>query len=210
MPNHDALIDDLAGAMRPVRRVGPAWLRALGWAPLALALGFLSTRLLHREATDWLASHAAISAANAVLSLSLGLAAFAAALSVSVAGGRIAAKGWMAAGVVLWALLAGASIALSSRPVTVVTGEGSYCFTFVVTAGLPMIAVAIAALRRTRSLTPKRSLAAAGMAIAFLSFGLLAFCHPAEMSMADFLMHILAALTLGAITVLIGRPAIRI
>lgn len=210
MPNHEALIDELAGAMRPVRRVGPAWLRALGWAPLALALGFLSTRLLHREATDWLAGHAAISAANAMLSLTLGFAAFAAALSMSVAGGRVAAKGWMAVGLVLWALLAGASIALSSRPVTVVIGEGIYCFTFVVTAGLPMIAVAIAALRRTRSFAPKRALTAAGMAIGFLSFGLLSFCHPAEMSIADFLMHILAALTLGAITVLVGRPAIRI
>ncbi|WP_395335780.1 NrsF family protein [Novosphingobium sp. BL-8H] len=211
MRDHEPLIDALAGGMQPVRRVAPAWLRALGWAPVALALGYLSTSiLLHRQATDWVGGYAAISAANVVLSLALGITAFAAALSVSVAGGRIVAKGWMALGLVLWALLAAVSIALSSRPITVVVGEGSYCFTFVITAGLPMIAVALAALRRTRSLRPKQSLVAAGMAVSFLSFGLLAFCHPAEMSVADFLMHLLAALALGAVFLVVGRPAIRI
>ncbi len=210
MRNHEALIDELAQEMAPVRRVAPAWLRALGWAPVALAFGFLSTRLLHREATDWLGSHAVLSIANAGLSLALGVTAFAAALSISVAGGRVGAKGWMTAGLAAWALLAASSIALSARPVTVMVGEGSYCFTFVLTAGLPMIAAAILALRRTRSIAPKQALAYAGMAIGFLSFGLLAFCHSAEMSMADFLMHILAALILGATTVLLGRPVVKI
>jgi hypothetical protein len=119
-------------------------------------------------------------------------------------------KGWMRAGLIAWALLAAASIALSPTPLAFVPGVGSYCFTFVLTAGLPMVGVAIAAQRRTRSLRPGQSLMAAGMAIAFLSFGLLAFCHPAEMSVADFVMHLMAALVLGGLTVLLGRPAIRV
>lgn len=210
MRTHEALIDELAQEMRPVRRVAPAWLRALGWTVPVLALGYLSTRMLHREATDWFASHAVISVANAALCLVLGVTALASAMSVSVAGGRFAAKGWTTLGLIAWLLLSAGSIALSSRPVTVVIGEGSYCFTFVLTAGVPMIAIIIATLRRTRSPTPTRSLLAASMAAAFLAFGLLAFCHPAEMSVADFLMHLFAALTLCAVTVVLGRPAIKI
>jgi hypothetical protein len=64
MRDHDALIDALARDMRPVGRVAPVWRRVLLWAPLALGLGFLATRMLHRFATDWSASHAVISVAN--------------------------------------------------------------------------------------------------------------------------------------------------
>lgn len=205
----EALIDVLSQGVRPVRRVAPAGLRALGWVPAALALGYLSTRMLHRFPTDWSARHAVISLANVALCLMIGIAAFAGSLSLSVAGGQVRAKAWLAAGALAWVLLAMTSIGLAARPLGFVVGVGSYCFTFVLTAGLPMVAIAVAALRRTRSLTPKLSLAAAGLGIAFLSFALLAFCHPAEMSFADFLMHLLAALVLAGITVLIGRPLIR-
>jgi hypothetical protein len=71
-----------------------------------------------------------------------------------------------------------------------------------------MILVAIAALRRTIA-RPRRSLATAGAGIAFMSFGLLAFCHPAEMSAADFIAHLMAALVLGGGTVLAGSRLIR-
>lgn len=209
MRDHEALIDTLAHDMRPVGRVAPVWRRAMVWGGLALGLGFLATRLLHRFATDWSAAHAAISAANVALSLMLGLAIFAASLSVSVAGGRMRARGWILGGLALWLALAMVSMALSPRPIGYQRGVGSYCFTFVLTAGAPMVLVAMAALRRTRSLNPLRSLSLAGAGIAFMAFGLLAFCHPAEMSLADFIAHLAAALALGGITIVAGQPLIR-
>lgn len=210
MRNSDALIDALAREMRPVARVAPVWRRVLLWAPMALGTGFVATRMLHRFTTDWTASYAVISAANVALSLTLGLAIFASALSISVAGGRVRGKGWIIGGVAAWLALAMISIGISANPISFERGVGSYCFTFVITAGAPMILVAIAALRRTRSLEPKCSLSIAGAGIAFMSFGLLAFCHPAEMSVTDFVAHLAAALALGGATVLAGRPFIRV
>jgi hypothetical protein len=57
--------------------------------------------------------------------------------------------------------------------------------------------------------SPPAILATAGAGIAFMSFGLLAFCHPAEMSAADFIAHLMAALVLGGGTVLAGSRLIR-
>lgn len=209
MRDPEALIDAIAQDLSPVRRVSSPWRRALSWAPPALALGYLATRMFARFFVAQDAGHAALSAATIALSLALGLHALACALAISVAGGRAAGKGWMRAGLGLWLLLAMISISLSPRPFGYGPGVGLYCFTFVMMAGLPMIAVVIAALRQTRSLRPRQSLQSAGMAIAFLAFGLLGFCHPAEMSLADFIMHLLAGLTLGAITLVVGYRAIR-
>lgn len=209
MRDPEALIDAISQDLPPVRRVLPPWRRALGWAPVALALGYLATRILPRFPIAQDAGHAALSAATIALSLALGLHALVCALAISVAGGRATARGWMKAGLALWLLLAMVSISLSPRPFGYVPGVGSYCFSFVMLAGLPMIAVVMAALRQTRSLRPRQSLQTASMAIAFLSFGLLGFCHPAEMSLADFIMHVAAGLTLAAITLLAGYRAIR-
>lgn len=209
MRDSEALIEVLAKDMRPVDRVAPVWRRVMVWGPVALGLGFMATLMLHRFNTDWSSAHAAISVANVALSLTLGLAIFAASLSISVAGGRVRGKGWIVGGLAAWLVLAMVSMALSPRLISFQRGVGSYCFTFVLTAGAPMILVAIAALRRTRSLNPRRSLSVAGAGIAFMAFGLLGFCHPAEMSMTDFVAHLLAALVLGVGTVLAGRPLIR-
>ncbi|WJT00959.1 NrsF family protein [Novosphingobium humi] len=209
MRDSEALIEVLAKDMRPVDRVAPVWRRVMVWGPVALGLGFMATLMLHRFNTDWSSAHAAISVANVALSLTLGLAIFAASLSISVAGGRVRGKGWIVGGLAAWLVLAMVSMALSPRLISFQRGVGSYCFTFVLTAGAPMILVAIAALRRTRSLHPRRSLSVAGAGIAFMAFGLLGFCHPAEMSMTDFVAHLLAALVLGVGTVLAGRPLIR-
>ncbi|KMS59309.1 hypothetical protein V474_08835 [Novosphingobium barchaimii LL02] len=207
MVDHDALIDTLCHEASPVRRVAPAWRRALAWAPVALGAGYLATQFIHRSGTDWAGPMAGIAAANIALSLMLGLAAFIAALSVSVAGGAARLNLFIVAGAASWLSLALYSISISGHPRGEL-GHGSYCFTFVLAAGIPMILVTILALRRTRSLTPVRSLTLAGAGIAFLSFALLAFCHPIEMSAMDFMGHLGAGVLLGAVTVLLGRKSI--
>lgn len=208
MLDHETLIQNLAGNAQPVRRVAPAWMRALGWTPVALSLGYLATTLSHREATDWSGPLAWVAAANIILSLSLGLAAFSASLSSGVAGRTVRTPRWAIIALAVWLSLATIGIGASRHPMGEI-GQGSYCFTFVMTAGLPMIAIAIMALRRTGSLRPARSLALAGTGIGFMAFGLLAFCHPIAMSMVDFLGHLTAALILCAITIIAGNRAIR-
>jgi len=97
MVDHDTLIDRLCEEAAPVRRVASIWRRTLVWVPVALALGYLASGLVHRTATDWHAPMAGVAAVNIGLSLAFGLAAFAAALSMSIAGSiaRIKIWGWL-------------------------------------------------------------------------------------------------------------------
>jgi hypothetical protein len=102
---------------------------------------------------------------------------------------------WLAASVM--------SIAASPEPVGRI-GSGTYCYSFMVLASLPMIPLAIAALRRTRALRPGRTLAVAGLGIAFMTSGLLMLCHSVDEQMVDFMMHLAAAGTIVAATVRLG------
>lgn len=207
MVDHDELIDALCTAAGPVRRVSPAWRRALVWIPVALLLGYLATRPLHRAALDWSAPNVGLAVANIMLSLMLGAGALIAAFTISVAGSAAYLRGGMIAAFAAWLACAALAIASSAHPGGVL-GQGGYCFTFVLVAGLPMIMTVMLALRRTRSLAPVQTLSLAGAGVGFLSFGLLAFCHPVGLSAVDFVMHLVAALVLGAVTVLFGRGAI--
>lgn len=207
MRNHETLIQNLAGNTRPVRRVAPAWMRALCWTPLALGLGFFATTLSHRETADWAGPLAWVAVANIILSLSLGLGAFVAALSSAIAGRTVRMPDWAIIALAVWLAMAIIGISVSRHPMGAI-GQGSYCFTFVMTAGLPMIAIAILALRRTGTLRPVRSLTLSGIAIGFMAFGLLAFCHPIAMSVVDFIAHLTAALILCGITIIAGWKAV--
>jgi len=212
MRDHDELIGQLCAQATPVKRVSPAWMRATAFTPLMLALGWVAATIFHRAVTGWSMPDAGIGIgigiANAAISVLLGVAAFLRALTMSVPGRNLHWRGWMALSFAAWLAVAFSSL---GEPVGLSDAyrEGRYCFAFLLTAGLPMMAVAIAALRRTRSLTPVPSLATAGAGVAFLSFGLLAFCHPAATTIADTLGHLAAALVLGVLTTALGFKAIR-
>lgn len=209
MPNHDALIDGLCADMRPVKRVSPVWLRAAGLIPLMLILGAVATTLLHRAVIGWSVPDVGAGAANAAVSLLLGSLVLGRALTMSVAGRRARWGGWIAVSLVAWLVLAVFSLG-SPDGLEDAYREGRNCFAFLLTAGLPMSAVTIAALRRTRSLTPIPSLLTAGAGISFLAFGLLAFCHPGATTLVDTLGHLAAALVLGALTTALGFKAISV
>lgn len=207
MPDQERLIDMLSIRASPVRRVASPWLRAAAFLPLMLTLGWIMTTLLHRALMDWAPPAFGIGAANALLSLLLGGALLVRALAISVPGGEGRRDWWILAGLLGWLVVAAAGI---GAPVGLSEAyrEGRYCFTFLLTAGLPMIAIVIAALRRTRSLHPVRSLLTAGCSVAFLGFCLLAFCHPAATTVADTIGHIAAGLLLGLLTVFLGLKAV--
>jgi hypothetical protein len=210
MYDPDRLIDELARTAGPVSRVPATWVRVAWLIPLALLLGALSSSLLHREATDWAAANARVAIASALLSLAIGTFCLMSALSVSVAGRVVRGKYWAVALLLLWIALAIASIGSpAASAAAVVQGHhGTPCFVFVTLAGLPMILLALLALRQTRSLTPVRSLALTGCGAAFLAFALLALCHPTELSLIDLVMHVAAALVLGGSAILLGRRII--
>jgi len=207
MRDHDKLIDELCAAAGPVSRVAPSWARAAFLVPLMLALGWAATTVFHRTVTDWSLPDAATGIVNAALSWLIGGAAFIQALDMSIAGRKIRGTGWMAFALLAWLAVAafgiGSPLALDDA-----YREGRYCFSFLMVAGLPMSVVAILALRRTRALRPIPSLITAGFGIAFLGFGLLAFCHPAATTIPDTLGHLAAALVLDALTTTLGVKAI--
>lgn len=207
MLNHDRLIDDLCARAAPVRRVSPAWMRTAAFLPLMLALGWAATTIFHRAVTGWAPPDADIGSVNAALCLLIGGAAFLRSLTLSVPGRDVRSRGWIALAAAAWLGVTLFGIG-SPSGLRDAYREGRNCFAFLLVAGLPMIAVAVAALRRTRSLTPVRSLAAAGIGVSFLSFGLLAFCHPAATTLLDTAGHLAAALVLGALTLFIGSRAI--
>ncbi len=207
MADHETLIERLANEAPAVSRPLPVALRAGVWATLTLALGFAATRLMPTATTDWSAPGAYLFLANAGLSLFIGFLALASAFTLSIPGRKTRGMVWIAALIGLWLLSNIGSILATADPMGHL-GEGRYCFRFVALAGAPMVAAALFALWRTRSLQPMRTLGAAGAAVGFLAFGLLAFCHPPELSVVDFGMHLLGGLVLAVVTMLAGRRLI--
>lgn len=207
MADHDLLIDRLANGLRPVRRVRPVRVRAMMFVPLAIMLGYLGTIFSHREAVDWSSSLAWMAVCNILLSFALGVATFVAALRYSLPDGKRRLEAWVFAAVAIWLGLAMISMAVSRNPVGAI-GQGGYCFGFLMLTGLPMTGVALAALRQTRSIRPFGSLVRAALGVSFLSFGLLAFCHPFAMSLVDFAGHLSAAVLLGLLMMIGGRKFI--
>lgn len=203
--DHEKLIDELSRAAQPVRRVRPLWARTLAYTGLALLAGYLVSRFFLPPPAHWSAPRLLLMMLNSSLALVLGFLCLSWALSLSIPGANWGYKRW-----VLVAL--GAWLVVTLPHVQAATGGGSllgnYCFRFVLLSGLPMLAVVFHALHHSRCLRPTRALAVAGGAVVFLSFALLALCHPLELSLTDFAMHLAAAALLMAFTILLGRPLV--
>lgn len=204
MSEHDKLIEALVASADPVKRVAPVGVRAALLIPAMLALGFAATTWLRQAVGGWSVPDNNLAIAYALFSILIGATALVQALTMSIPGRVLRGAGWTMAAIAIWLGIAAINIE-SSSAISAVSGERPFCFAFLMTAGLPMVAVAILALRRTASLRPMPSLVAASGSVAFLSFGLLAFCHPPDISIADFATHLLAALVIGLLTVAVGR-----
>lgn len=209
MNNHDALIERLSRAATPVKRPASPWQRALRWILLALPCGFLASLIMPSAATNWSDPGALWAGLGMLVSLGLGVFALKTAFALSIAGHKLPQWRWLAAFSVVWLLVELLQINSSGDPVGHF-GDGIYCYTFMLIAGIPMMIIAVSALRQTRSLYPAGSLAIAGLGIAAMSQIILGFCHPVAGELMDLLMHLAAAITLIAIAVLAGRRWIAI
>jgi hypothetical protein len=209
MTNHDALIEQLASQAHPVKRTAPAWPRAAGLMLLALPSGLLASLLMDRGTADWSHPGALWAGLWMLVSFCLGALAIKTAFALSIAGHRITHWRWLIALSVAWLLVGLIDATLSPDPVGQL-GDGQYCYTFMLLAGAPMVVLVVAALRRTRALHPARSLAIAGVGVAAMTQILLGFCHPVAGELVDLMMHLAAAITLVAVTMLGGRHWIKI
>ena len=209
MNEHDALIEQLCREAHPVRRPAAPWVRAAGWMLVALPCGFLASLLMPRGHADWFNPGAFWAGLWILESFCLAALAIATAFALSIAGRRITHWRWLGALTVAWLLIGLIGVTNSADPVGHL-GDGKYCYTFMMVAGAPMIVLVVAALRRTRSLHPARSLGVGGLAIAAMSQLLLGFCHPVAGELVDLTMHLAASITLVALTVLGGRPWVKI
>lgn len=207
MLNHDALIEELSQSLAPVRRPRPALLRALGWIALAMPCGLLATRLIVNYPPVWSEPGMGWAMAEITLSLAMGVAAVVLALDSSIAGrGAIRTPVTvLMAMAAAWLTICLGNIMVSPPPPAYRLGAGMHCYTFMLLACAPMMPMVIVALRRTRTLHPRRTLAVAGTGIAFLGAGLLGFCHPGSLHLVDFLMHLAAGATIVLLTTLLGR-----
>lgn len=204
MVDHEALVETLSRSAGPVGRPLPPAVRAIGWMALAIPAGLLATDVVRKTSVDWSAPAAMWAALAIMISLLLGTSAIVAAFVTSIAGRAMRIGLWFGMGVTLWLIANLADIAASTHPLGRM-GSGGYCFEFMMLAAAPMIALVILWLRRTRAIRPERTLTIAGLGIAFLSLGLLGFCHPANGHLFDFAAHLAAALSIVGLTVLCGR-----
>ena len=203
MRDHEALIEPLGRPAGPVRRPAPALLRALGWSAAAVVGGWLATAAFHTPLAEW-AGDDGWGVAQLVLSLALGVAALALAFETAIPGSRPRAILLAGLGLGAWLALGVANVVVTGAP-TGSLGDGAFCFSFMVAAGAPIMALVVFGLRRTGSLNPGRTLAAAGVSVAALAASLLALCHPFALEIVDFLMHLAAVAVMIPATILLGR-----
>jgi hypothetical protein len=209
MNEHDALIEQLCRDAHPVKRLAAPAARAALWMLVALPCGFLASQVMPQGRADWFKPGAFWAGLWILESFCLGALAVTTAFALSIAGRRIRHWKWLSALTLAWLLTGLAGVTNSTDPVGHI-GDGKYCYTFLMAAGAPMIVIVVAALRRTRSIRPTRSLAIAGLGVAAMTQILLGFCHPVAGELVDLMMHMAASMTLVAVTVLAGRPWVRI
>ncbi|UXY12021.1 DUF1109 domain-containing protein [Kosakonia sp. ML.JS2a] len=204
MADHDVLIEKLSRSMEPVKRPWqPGW-RTLAWVAMALPCGIIASLLLNRTLTDWSQTGANWAAVQLLLTFVAGLLAVRNAFLLSIAGQRPLNWRWFAPLAGLWLISTLANLHSHHGAPAVGAIEGPNCYLFMVVVSTPMVAMVIGYLRRTRTLYPLRSLAAAGAGVACMALTLLSLCHPTHISALDLLMHIAATATIVTVTIVVG------
>lgn len=202
MADHELLIEKLSREAAPVRRPPATALRVLSWMLLALPCGVLSSLLVSRAATDWSSPGAWLALLQLSLAFMMGMLAIANAFRLSIAGRKPLSWRWFVPLLLVWG---GAVLfSLGQSPLQAHHPDEVNCYAFMMTVSAPMMVIVIAYLRRTRTLYPLRTLAAAGAGVASMALTLLTFCHPVEIHPMDFVLHIAAIITIVCATIVLG------
>jgi len=206
---NERLIGDLAGALKPVRRLPPPNVRAVTWLAIVAAIAVVLAMFTDLPAV-WHRLGGApdmwLSVAGSTLTTILAaIAAFR--LSLPDARERWALLPLPAA--LLWIVSSGVGCLRTwFVPGTHVAdlGEARDCLVFIIGLAIPLSAVLFFMLRRGCSLRPELTALAAGLASAAAAATLLNFFHPFDAAATDLTVHLLAvAMVISASWSLSGR-----
>lgn len=202
------LIAALGAELTPVRRLPPAWLRALGW--LTVVAITATTLLLHHGAGPMLQRWAAapdVAWSNGAAVLTAICAAWAA-CELAIPG---RSRAWM------WLPLPSALVWMGASgwgclrdwlaPVVDATAgpPSQDCLVFIVGFSIPLSALMIWLLRRACPLQPIRAAMLIGLASAAAAASLMAIFHPIDSTATDLLTHALAVCIVIAANAAMGN-----
>jgi hypothetical protein len=206
----DGLIERLAAAAEPVRRLRPPVLRAGLWlaavtAALAAAIAlFADVTIFARRAADAkLALELAGTALTGILAV---IAAFE--LSLPDRSARWALLPLPALG--LWIASSGYSCWrhwISIGPEGWEIGESWHCFRFILGVSLPLAVSLMVLLRRARPLAPIRVAAVGALGVAAIAAFILQFFHPFDVTFMDLGIHAAAVAIVVAAATGVERAA---
>lgn len=202
MADHEILIEQLGRSVHPVKRPWPMGWRVMAWVAMALPSGAAASLLLHRALTDWSESGAPWVALQLIITFITGTLAIRNAFQLSIAGRRPLGWKWFAPLIFVW--LGTTLVNMRHQTFSLNNADSTHCYVFMIVVSVPMVALVIAYLRRTRTLFPIQSLAAAGAGVACMALTLLSLCHAPHISWPDFLMHTAAIATIVTTTVFLG------
>lgn len=189
---HDATIERLAAALRPVGRLPAPWKQAALWLGVAVALGAALAafsdlsgiaRRLSAEPDMWLAALGSTATAA--------LAAWAAFATAVPGAGRF----WPVLPIPSLLLWMGASgwgcLRADLVPGTTVAaiGETKDCLMFILGLSVPLTATMFLMVRRGFALHPATTASLAGLAAAAAAATLLNFIHPFDAALTDLVVH---------------------
>jgi hypothetical protein len=196
MPDHmsspEALIQELASDLRPVRRLAPPLLRALGWlavvGALAVALACFAdlgamVRRLTAAPDMWLAV-----AGSTLTAILAAIAAF----QTSLPDRKPAWALLPVPGLLLWVGASGLGCLRSwllpgTHPADLV--EARACLVFILGVSVPLSILLVVMLRRGYPLRPNLTAATGGLAAAAAAATLLNFFHPFDAAATDLVVH---------------------
>lgn len=204
MADHDLFIEQLSRTITPVKRTRSTSWRLMSWVAMALPGGAIASLLVHRTFTDWTQSGAGWVILQLLLTFVVGALAIRNAFLLSIAGQRPLSWKLFAPLIIAWLGITVTNMHLHHTAAATHHEEGANCYLFMLVVSVPMMAMVIGYLRRTRSLFPARSLSVAGAGVACMALTLLALCHPTHISVADFAMHLAATATIVLATVALG------
>jgi hypothetical protein len=201
----DKLIERIAAAAGPVRRLRPPVLRAAVW--LVAVAAVLSAAVLGLADLDVFASRAADPklALELMGTLLTGILAVIAAFELGLPDRSPAWALLPLPTLALWISSSGYSCwrhLLVYGPDGWTIGESAHCFRFILGVSLPLALTLVPLLRRAAPLAPVRVAAMGGLGIAALAAFALQFFHPFDVTFMDLSVHVVAvALVIAALAI---------
>jgi hypothetical protein len=207
------LIQALAADAKPVRRLRPPLLRALGW--LALFVGIAGVVTVATGA--WPEMLVRLKDQRFAIELAAtfitGLAAVIAAFYLSVPD---RSRFWVVLPLpplALWLASSGYECYrnwIELGPQGWRLGRSGDCFVFILTMSIPVALALYWALRRAVPLDVTRVLVVGGLGVAALSAATLQFYHPFDVTVIDLAVHVIAVLIVIAALTAFGKNGLRI